>query len=146
MTPKMITCPKPWREKALALLAVFACCLLVGSGCHKVQALPPVTFPSVVTTREGPAFYVSGLRIPGTIQELRVKQGDSLTWLPLKQVSVVRFTGQATNDYRPAIIFLTGGERLRGDVFVDFLIEGTTDMGYWNMPLRDVQGLQMGTD
>jgi len=80
------------------------------------------------------------------LQELRLKEGGTLTWVPLKQVSAVRFTQPSRDNYRPAIIFLTGAERLQGDVFVDFLIEGTTDMGYWNMSMRDVESLKMGTD
>ena len=130
------------------MLAGLVCCLVVWTGCgrQRLSTLPPVTYPSVVTTQNGAAFYVKGLRIPGTFQELRLREGDSLTWVPLQQVSVARFTGPACNAYRPAIIFLTGGERLRGDVFADFLIEGTTDPGYWNMPMGDVQSLAMGTD
>jgi hypothetical protein len=146
VSPKMHACPTRGRKKFLALLVGLACCLLVASGCHKVQMQPPVTYPSVVTTRAGVAFYVRGLRIPGTMQELKLKEGDTLTWVPLKQISAVRFTQPACNNYRPAIIFLTGAERLQGDVFVDFLIEGTTDIGYWNMSMRDVESLEMGTD
>jgi hypothetical protein len=99
-----------------------------------------------VTTRTGLAYHVRGLRIPGTMQELKLKEGGTLVWVPLKQVSAVRFTQPACNNYRPAIIFLTGAERLQGEVFVDFLIEGTTDMGYWNVSMSDVEGLEMGTD
>ena len=133
-------------EGAHTLLAGFICCLLISSGCHKWQPPPPVTFPSVVTTRDGLAFYVKGLRIPGTLQELRLKEGGTLTWVPLKEVSAVRFTAPARGNYRPAIIFLTSIGRLRGDLFVDFLIEGTTDMGYWNMSMSEVERLEMGTD
>jgi hypothetical protein len=134
----MEACPKRGWKKSLALLVGLACCLLVGTGCHRVQMEPPVTYPSVVTTRAGLAFHVRGLRIPGTMQELRLKEGGTLTWVPLKQVSAVRFTKAGGDNYRPAIIYLTGAERLQGDVFVGFLIEGTTDMGYWNMSRRDV--------
>jgi hypothetical protein len=146
MTQPMNICRKPGRKNILALLAGLACCLLVGAGCHKVQLAPPVTYPSVVTTRAGLAYYVSGLRIPGTIQELKLKEGGTLTWVLLRQVSAVRFTQPACNNYRPAIIYLTGAGHLQGDVFVDFLIEGTTDMGYWNMSMRNVESLAMGTD
>lgn len=149
----MKACPNHRRKKVLAPLAVFACCLLAWSGCgrQRLSTLPPVTFPSVVTTQNGTAFYVKGLRIPGTFQELRLKQGDSLTWVPLQQVSVVRFSspacdGYRPDGYRPALLFLTNGERLRGEVFTDFLIEGATDAGYWNMSLREVRSLEMGTE
>jgi hypothetical protein len=138
--------PKQRRKKVLALLVGFACCLLVCTGCHRVQMEPPVTYPSVVTTREGLALHVRGLRIPGTLQELKLKEGGTLTWAPLKQVSAVRFTKPACDNYRTAIIFLTGAERLQGDVFADFLLEGTTDMGYWKTSMRNVESLEMGTD
>jgi hypothetical protein len=146
VSPKMQACPKRGRKKILALLVGFACCLLVTTGCRRVQMEPPVTYPSVVTTRAGLAYYVRGLRIPGTMQELKLKKGGTLTWVPLKQISAVRFTESACNNYRPAMIFLTGAERLQGDVFVDFLIEGTTDIGYWNVSMSDVESLEMGTD
>ncbi len=135
-------------RKVLLLLAGLVCCLVVLNGCRRqaLQAEPPVTFPSVVVSQGGKAFYVQGLRIPGTMQELRFKEADTLTWLPLKQVSVLRFTGPACNAYRPAIIFMIGGERLRGDLFVDFLIEGKTDTGYWNMSMSKVESLEMGAD
>ena len=146
MTQQMQVLPKRGLIKVLALLVGLACCLLLASGCRRVQMEPPVTYPSVVTTRAGLAFHVRGLQIPGTMQELKLKEGGTLTWVPLKQISAVRFTQPACNNYRPAIIFLTGAERLQGDVFVDFLIEGTTDMGYWNVSMRDVESLEMGTD
>jgi len=131
--------------KVLVLLACFACGLLVAAGCRRVEMTPPVTYPSVVTSRAGLAFFVRSLRIPGTLQELRLKQGGTLTWVPLKQVSAVRFVKPGRDNYRPAIIFLTDGGRLEGEVFVDFLIEGATDMGYWNMSMLEVERLEMGT-
>jgi hypothetical protein len=146
-TRQMKVCLNSGWKKVLVLGAGLACCLMVASGCRKVQtAVPPVTYPSVVTTRAGLAFYVRGLRIPGTLQELKLKEGGTLTWVPFKQISAVRFTKPAYNNYRPAIIFLTNAGRLQGEVFVDFLIEGTTDMGYWNMSMQDVESLEMGTD
>ncbi len=113
---------------------------------QKPETQPLVTYPSMVVTRDNLALYVKGLRIPGTRQELRLKEGDSLIWVPLEQVAVIRFTGPICDAYRSAIIYLTGGEKLQGDAFVDFLIEGTTDMGYWNISLRKVESLQMGVD
>jgi hypothetical protein len=133
--------------RALALGAVFAGCLLAGPGCNPYKPKPPSPpNPSVVVTRDGIVFYVKGLRIPGTRQELRLKLGDTLTWVPWEQVAVIRFTGPIRDTYRPVIIYLTDGGRLEGDVFVDFLIEGATDMGYWNMPMRKVESLEMGFD
>jgi hypothetical protein len=134
--------------RVLALLAGLVGCLLAGPGCNPYKPKPPPTEanPSVVVTRDGIAFYVKGVRIPGTRQEVRLKLGDTLTWVPLEQVAVIRFTGPIRDTYRLAIIYLTDGSRLQGDVFVDFLIEGTTDLGYWNMPMRKVESLEMGLD
>jgi hypothetical protein len=100
----------------------------------------------MVVTQAGMAFYVKGLRIPGTRQELRLREGGTLTWIPLEQVSAVRFSGPIQDTYRQAVITLTGGERLQGEVYVNFLIEGTTDLGYWNMPMRKVESLNLAFD
>ena len=89
---------------------------------------------------------MKGLRIPGTRQELRLRQSGTLTWVPLEQVSAVRFTGPVHDTYRQADIILTGGERLQGEVYVNFLIEGTTDLGYWNMPMGKVASLNLAYD
>jgi hypothetical protein len=107
---------------------------------------PPEVSPSVVVTQDGTAYYVKKLRIPGTRQELRLRQSGTLTWIPLEQVSAVRFTGPVQDTYRQSDIILTGGERLQGEVYVNFLIEGTTDLGYWNMPLSKVDRLNLAFD
>jgi hypothetical protein len=134
--------------RALALLAVFAGCLLALSACNpQAQKLPPLEVSaSVVVTQNGTAFYVKGLRIPGTRQELRLRQSGTLTWVPLEQVAAVRFAGAVQDTYRQADIILTGGERLQGEVYVNFLIEGTTDLGYWNMPMSKVERLNLAFD
>ena len=134
--------------RALALLAVVAGGLLALSACNpQAKKLPPPEVsPSVVVTRDGTAFYVKGLRIPGTRQELRLRQSGTLTWIPLEQVSAVRFAGPVQDTYRQGDIILTGGERLQGEVYVNFLIEGTTDLGYWNMPLSRVDRLNLAFD
>jgi hypothetical protein len=134
--------------RTLARLAVFAGCLLAVCACNP-QALktpPPPVSPSMVVTQDGMAFYVKGLRIPGTRQELRLREGGTLTWVPLEQVSQVRFSGPLRDTYRQAVIILTGGEKLQGEVYVNFLIEGTTDLGYWNMPMRKVESLNLAFD
>jgi hypothetical protein len=100
----------------------------------------------MVVTQDGMAFYVKGLRIPGTRQELRLKEGGTLTWVPLEQVSAVTFSGPIQDTYRQAVITLTGGERLKGEVYVNFLIEGATDLGYWNMPMGKVASLNLAFD
>ena len=92
--------------RALALLAVVAGCLLALSACNpQAKKLPPPPVsPSVVVTQDGMAFYVKGLRIPGTRQELRLREGGTLTWVPLEQVSAVRFSGPIRDTYRQAVI------------------------------------------
>jgi hypothetical protein len=134
--------------KALVLLAVAVGCLMALSACNpQAKKLPPPPVsPSMVITQDGMAFYVKGLRIPGTRQELRLKESGTLTWVPLEQVSAVRFSGPVQDTYRQAVITLTGGERLQGEVYVNFLIEGTTDLGYWNMPLSKVASLNLAFD
>ena len=133
--------------RALALLAVVAGLLALSACNPQAKKLPPPEVsPSVVVTQDGTAFYVKGLRIPGTRQELRLRQSGTLTWIPLEQVSAVRFAGPVQDTYRQGDIILTGGERLLGEVYVNFLIEGTTDLGYWNMPLSRVDRLNLAFD
>lgn len=133
--------------RILSRLVQAAACLLMLSACNpQVVKPPPVTWPGLVITRDGIAYNVQGVRIPGTRQELRLKQGNTTTWVPLEQVDKVWFSGPIRDGYRPALIILTGGEKVRGEVFVDFLIEGTTDLGYWNMSMTKVERLEMGTN
>jgi hypothetical protein len=128
-------------------LVVLAACLLSLAACRpQPKPPPPEVQPSVVITQNGMAFYVKGLRIPGTRQELRLKESGTLTWVPLNQVMGVWFIGPVQDTYRRAIILLTGGERLEGLVYVNFLIEGTTDLGYWNMPMDKVDRLNLAFD
>jgi hypothetical protein len=63
--------------RALALLAVVAGGLLTLAACNPQAMKPPPlpVSPSVVFTQDGMAFYVKGLRIPGTRQELRLREG-----------------------------------------------------------------------
>lgn len=66
--------------------------------------------------------------------------------MPLEHVSAVRFTGPIQDTYRQAVITLTSGERLQGEVYVNFLLEGATDLGYWNMPMSKVERLNLAFD
>jgi hypothetical protein len=134
--------------RALVWLAVVAGCLLALSACNpQANKLPPLPVtPSMVITQDGMAYYVKGVRIPGTRQELRLRQSGTLTWIPLEQVSAVQFSGPVQDTYRRAVITLTGGERLQGEAYVNFLIEGTTDLGYWNMPMNKVESLNLAFD
>jgi hypothetical protein len=145
---KMKACPNLARLRALVRLVVLACCLLPLSACNPelMKPPPPEVAASVVVTQDGTAYYVKGVRIPGTRQELRLKEGGTLTWVPLEQVLAVRFSGPIIDTYRRALIILTGGEQLQGEVYVNFLIEGTTDLGYWNMPMARVERLNLAFD
>ena len=143
----MNACPNLAGLRALVRLVVLAGCLLPLFACNPQAKLPPPEVqPSVVVTQDGMAFYVKGLRIPGTRQELRLKESGTLTWVPLEQVMGVWFIGPIRDTYRHAIVLLTGGERLEGEVYVNFLIEGTTDLGYWNMPMGKVDRLNLAFD
>jgi hypothetical protein len=134
--------------RALVWLAVVGGYLLALSACNpQANKLPPLPVsPSMVITQDGMAYYVKGVRIPGTRQELRLRKSGTLTWVPLEQVSAVRFSGPVQDTYRQALITLTGGERLQGEVYVNFLIEGTTDLGYWNMSMTKVASLNLAFD
>jgi hypothetical protein len=134
--------------RALVWLAVVAGYLVALCACNPQanKLPPPPVSPSMVITQEGMAYYVKGVRIPGTRQELRLRQSGTLTWIPLEQVLAVQFSGPVQDTYRQAVITLTGGERLQGEVFVNFLIEGTTDLGYWNIPMTKVASLNLAFD
>jgi hypothetical protein len=97
-------------------------------------------------SQDGVVYFVRGLRIPGTKQELRLKDDESRTWVPLAMVQQIRFSGPVKNRYRFATITLASGERIKGDLFVDFLLEGTTDLGYWNIRMDKVERLSLGID
>jgi hypothetical protein len=58
----------------------------------------------------------------------------------------LQFLGPEQDNYRQAEIVLLTGEKFRGLVYVSQLIEGDTDVGYWNMSLRDVKQVAMGTE
>ena len=78
--------------RALVRLVVLAACLLPLSACApNPKPPPPEPQASVVVTQDGMAFYVKGVRIPGTRQELRLKESGTLTWVPLEQVMGVWF-------------------------------------------------------
>jgi hypothetical protein len=112
----------------------------------QVTPPPPLIPPSAVTTENGMIFFVKDLRIPGTIQQIRTKAGSSSLWIPLAQIERIQFTGPVDNRYRPARIFLISGDRFDTEVFVDHLLEGATDLGYWNMPLMNINSIVMAAD
>jgi hypothetical protein len=124
---------------AAALLAVTACV-------RPPKPPPPIKIPSKVVTEEGYEFAVYGLKLPGSSQELKLKKGGALTWIPLSIIEIITFSGPEDERFRPADIVLISGEKLKGDLFVDQIIEGNTDLGYWNMPLKNIRQVGMGEE
>jgi hypothetical protein len=131
--------PLPW-------LVLIAGCLLLLSACPPRPIPPPPGWPSEVFTQSGTSFFVRGFRMAGTFQHWRLRQGDSVIWLPFDQVGGLRFSGPVEGGYRSAQIFLSDGDQISGKLFVDFLVEGTTDVGYWNMSMSHVERLSIGTE
>lgn len=137
-----------YAKKPTALLCLLlGLALLVTAACiQKRTPSPTIKTPSKVITEEGIEFSIFGLKLPGNSQELKLKEGGATTWLPLSIVLVITFTGPELDQFRPADIILTSGEKLRGDLFVGTLIEGTSDVGYWNMPLAKIKQIGMGEE
>ena len=123
----------------LALLAVGACAPLPPPS-------PTIKTPSKVISEEGMEYFVYGLRLPGTSQDFKMRQDGALIWLSLSIIRYLRLSGPEVDNYRQAEVVLTSGEKLRGEAFVGQLIEGTTDVGYWNMSLKKVRNLGMGEE
>ena len=124
---------------ALMLLATLACR-------HRYEPLPPVPIPSMVITTGGVAYYVYDLKIPGSLQEFEVKKGGATTWIPLDIIRNVRFTGIPLEGYRPVKLFLLEGEMVEGLMHTDMiLLEGRSEIGYWNMPLDKISIIDWGT-
>jgi hypothetical protein len=121
--------------------------LLAATACTPLpKAPPPIKTPSKVITEGGYEFFVYGLKLPGSRQEVKLKKDDTLTWLPLSTVQFITFTGPEADRFRPADIMLLGGEKLQGELFVDQIIEGTTDLGYWNTRMANVRQISMGEE
>jgi len=135
--------PVPVQGFCLALLAM---ALLAACSPKAPPPPPPLVTPSKVITMEGVEYYVWRLRLAGTSQELMLKTGGGQTWVPLSIIRHLRFSGPEKENYRPGEIVLTSGEKFRGEVFVGQLLQGTTDVGYWNMPLSKVKQLGMGAE
>jgi hypothetical protein len=122
---------------AAALLFIAACSL------HQPLPPPPPPFPARVITQDGIVFYVQNFRLPGTRQDLQMKQGEAKTWVPLSIVGNIHFRGPEKDRYRLAEILLLSGEKLKGEVFVDTLVEGSTDVGYWNINFTKVERVDL---
>jgi hypothetical protein len=135
------------RLSAPALCWVLALALLAACAPREVVTPPAPTYPSRVITQDGLAFMVHRLRLPGTRQELTFRDGDAKQWLSLNLLKGVRFIGPMQGGYRQAEILLVSDAKMRGEVYVvNVLLEGSTDLGYWNMPLSRVDRLDLGHD
>lgn len=128
------------------LFLSFLVILVIGCAREVVPPPPPEIWPSRVVTSEGMRYEVNNLRLPGTRQELKLRAAGTTTWIPLSDVANIRITGPICEQYRPARIFLLRGGRLEGELFVDQIIEGTSDQGYWNMPMAQIEALDMGSN
>jgi|UniRef100_A0A7C5ETK4 hypothetical protein len=137
---------KIWLTVGVVILALWVAGMV--GACAPVQEAPPpaATWPSIVTSEDRVHYYVSGLRVPGTRQEIRTRKGEANLWIPLARISSLRFTGPVGEDFRPADIVMTSGETLRVEVETNQILEGMTEAGYWNMPLGKISSLQMGTE
>jgi len=131
----------------ISLALFFTGALLLAAACAPLPppSSGPLATPSKVITEEGVEFFVWSLKLPGTRQVLKLKEGGALTWMPLNIVDLIRFSGPVTEGFRQADITLVSGEKLRGQLFVGQLVVGHTDLGYWNVPLEQVRALSMGS-
>ncbi len=135
------------RITAPSLGWLLALCLLAACAPRELPPPPAPVYPSRVITHDGLAFMVHRLRLPGTRQELTIRNGSAKEWVPLNRIMGVRFTGPARGGYRPAEIVLISGDRMKGEIYlVNVILEGSTDLGYWNMPLSKVERLDVGRD
>lgn len=122
--------------------------LIILAGCapREVVLPAPDVWPSRVVTSDGMRYEVRDLKIPGTKQDLKFRAAGGTTWIPLSEVGNIRFSGPVVDQYRPARIFLIRGGRLDGELFVDFILEGNSDQGYWNIPMNRVDAVDFGSD
>jgi hypothetical protein len=129
------------------ILGLFLLAALIISGCKPPPPAPPpvITYPSRIVSEEGTTFLINGLQLPGTFQELQLRRGTATLWVDPAQIQTIRFYGPEHNRYRWAEIIFIDGHRLKAEIFVDVLLEGTSEGVYWNMPLSRVQLLQFGT-
>jgi hypothetical protein len=125
----------------LSLLAI----VVSACGPREVVLPGPEIWPSRVTTSEGMRFEVWNLKIPGTKQDLKLKTAGTTTWISLSEVANIRLSGPIVDQYRSARIFLLKGGRLEGELFVDFILEGNSDQGYWNILMHQVEAVDFGS-
>ncbi len=143
---KLRTSWYPATLRGLLALALAGALLAAAACLPAAKPATPIKVPSKVITEEGIEYFVFGLKLPGSSQELKLKGGGSTTWVPLSLMRILTFLGPEEDRFRPVELILTSGERLNGDLFVDTLIEGTTDEGYWNMSLKKIRQIGFGEE
>ncbi len=136
---------KPKQSAWIVVLGLLLTAFLGACAEVPVAQPPPPAAPSVVTSEDGVRYYISGLRIPGTRQEIRTRKGDANLWIPLAQISKIHFTSPVFEDYRQAEIILVSREVVRVEVDTNQILEGRTEAGYWNMPLGRIRSVDFGT-
>jgi len=137
----------PSRIAVSSLGWVLALWLLAACAPRVLPPPPAPVYPSRVITQDGLAFTVHRLKLPGTRQEITVRDGAAKQWLALNLLQSVRFAGPTQAGYRQAEIYLISGDKMRGEVYVvNVVVEGSTDLGYWNMPLSKIDRLDLGRD
>jgi hypothetical protein len=125
----------------LILWLVAACAPLTGS-----PPPPAPVYPTRVITQDGMAYMVNQFRLPGTRQELTLRYDGTRQWIALNLLRYLTFKGPVRESYREAEIILLSGEKMQTEVFVNIIVEGNTDLGYWNMPLSRIERLDLGSD
>ena len=136
----------PAKHSTLLSLLVGAALLAAAACAAPPKEPPPIKVPSKVITEEGVEYFVFGIKLPGTSQELKLKGGGTTTWVPLSIIEVITFSGTEDDQFRPVDLVLSSGEKLKGDLYVGQIIEGTTDLGYWNISLARVRQVGMGEE
>jgi len=137
--------PFSW-EKAILCCLVLA--VWLAPACrYKAPPPPPApVYPTRVISQDGVSYMVHRFRIPGTRQEFTLRYDGTKLWMALNLFQRVQFSGAAKDGYRQAEITLASGERMQAEVFVNTIVEGETDLGYWNMSLSQINRLDLGSD
>jgi hypothetical protein len=132
----------------LPLLCWVLALWLVAACAPKAAPPPPPEslYPSRVVTQDGMAYMVNGLRLPGTRQELTLRDDGARLWMDLKLIRSLSFSGPLQQGFRQAEIILVSGEKMQTEVYVNIIVEGETDLGYWNMSLSRIKRLDLGND
>ena len=125
---------------------VLALCLVAACVPQTTPPPPPILYSTRVVTADGMGFMVNRFRLPGTRQEITLRYDGTKQWMPLNLLQSVRFISPPKDGYRQAEIILTSGERMKAEVFVNTIVEGSTDLGYWNMSLSRIERLDLGSD